>query len=112
MWYFTWILGVGAALAFGIINVMWLEASYSFGHLDEDDIYRRFRSGEKPGPDGAGERLRAHPGTSGFQARPPRAAAGQPGSGYCPTICGLSEPSVASSSPFSFSRALNLSRDF
>ena len=53
MWYFTWILGVGAALAFGIINVMWLEASYSFGHLDEDDIYRRFRSGEKPGPDGA-----------------------------------------------------------
>jgi len=53
MWYFTWILGVGAALAFGIINVMWLEASYSFGHLDEDDIYRRFGSGKKPGPDGA-----------------------------------------------------------
>jgi cyd operon protein YbgT len=26
MWYFTWILGVGLALAFGIINVMWLEA--------------------------------------------------------------------------------------
>jgi cyd operon protein YbgT len=26
MWYFTWILGVGVALAFGIINVMWLEA--------------------------------------------------------------------------------------
>ena len=26
MWYFTWILGLGAALAFGIINVMWLEA--------------------------------------------------------------------------------------
>lgn len=25
MWYFTWILGVGLALAFGIINVMWLE---------------------------------------------------------------------------------------
>ncbi|MES2181185.1 MAG: cytochrome bd-I oxidase subunit CydX [Pseudomonadota bacterium] len=27
MWYFTWILGVGLALAFGIINVMWLEAT-------------------------------------------------------------------------------------
>lgn len=42
MWYFTWILGIGLALAFGIINVMWLEASYVFGHLDEDDIYDRF----------------------------------------------------------------------
>ena len=36
MWYFTWILGLGAALAFGIINVMWLEASYTFGELDEE----------------------------------------------------------------------------
>jgi cyd operon protein YbgT len=26
MWYFTWILGIGVALAFGIINVMWLES--------------------------------------------------------------------------------------
>jgi cyd operon protein YbgT len=26
MWYFSWILGIGAALAFGIINVMWLES--------------------------------------------------------------------------------------
>jgi cyd operon protein YbgT len=26
MWYFAWILGVGLALALGIINVMWLEA--------------------------------------------------------------------------------------
>jgi cytochrome bd-I ubiquinol oxidase subunit X len=29
MWYFTWILGVGLASAFGILNAMWLE-------LDED----------------------------------------------------------------------------
>jgi cyd operon protein YbgT len=28
MWYFTWILGVLLALAFGIINVMWLEAEH------------------------------------------------------------------------------------
>jgi cyd operon protein YbgT len=27
MWYFTWILGVGLALAFGVINAMWLEMS-------------------------------------------------------------------------------------
>lgn len=26
MWYFAWILGVGLAAAFGIINAMWLEA--------------------------------------------------------------------------------------
>ena len=42
MWYFTWILGLGAALAFGIINVMWLEASYTFGELDESRIRERF----------------------------------------------------------------------
>ena len=26
MWYFAWILGIGVALGFGIINAMWLEA--------------------------------------------------------------------------------------
>lgn len=26
MWYFTWILGVLLACAFGIINAMWLES--------------------------------------------------------------------------------------
>jgi cyd operon protein YbgT len=30
MWYFTWILGVGVALAFGVINVMWLETNGKF----------------------------------------------------------------------------------
>ena len=35
MWYFTWILGIGVALAFGIINVMWLEAEAGFGERDE-----------------------------------------------------------------------------
>ena len=30
MWYFTWILGIGVALGFGIINVMWLEANGKF----------------------------------------------------------------------------------
>lgn len=31
MWYFTWILGLCAALALGIINVMWLEATSKDG---------------------------------------------------------------------------------
>ncbi|MGH8750801.1 MAG: cytochrome bd-I oxidase subunit CydX [Burkholderiales bacterium] len=36
MWYFTWILGLGLALAFGIINVMWLEAEY-FGNEEKQE---------------------------------------------------------------------------
>jgi cyd operon protein YbgT len=31
MWYFTWILGVLLACAFGIVNVMWLESEHSLG---------------------------------------------------------------------------------
>ncbi len=46
MWYFTWVLGLGFALAAGIINVLWLEATYAFGSLDEDKIDERF--GAKP----------------------------------------------------------------
>jgi cyd operon protein YbgT len=42
MWYFTWILGVGLALAFGVINVMWLESSYFSGELNEDYVRKRF----------------------------------------------------------------------
>jgi len=25
MWYFAWILGLGFAVAFGVLNAMWLE---------------------------------------------------------------------------------------
>jgi cyd operon protein YbgT len=35
MWYFTWMLGVLLACAFGIINVMWYEARYPHGETDE-----------------------------------------------------------------------------
>ncbi|WP_407671805.1 cytochrome bd-I oxidase subunit CydX [Paraburkholderia acidiphila] len=37
MWYFSWILGIGVALGFGIINVMWLDANGKFlnGHGSE-----------------------------------------------------------------------------
>ncbi len=42
MWYFAWILGLGLALALGIINVMWLESQYAFGSRDEQETRRRF----------------------------------------------------------------------
>ena len=42
MWYFTWILGLGLALATGIISVMWLEANYAFGERDEDQTRASF----------------------------------------------------------------------
>ena len=34
MWYFTWILGLGLALAFGVLNGVW----YEFNLTDEGDI--------------------------------------------------------------------------
>jgi cyd operon protein YbgT len=42
MWYFSWILGVGLALAAGIINVLWLEANYAFGRRDATLTEARF----------------------------------------------------------------------
>ncbi len=36
MWYFSWILGLGLAVAFGILNGMWHE--YQCG--DDDDCSR------------------------------------------------------------------------
>jgi cyd operon protein YbgT len=48
MWYFTWILGLGLALTFGIINVMWLETSYFSGELDEERVRKRFQRGGRP----------------------------------------------------------------
>jgi cyd operon protein YbgT len=41
MWYFTWILGVLLALAFGIINVMWYEAQHCLGEADDIDADER-----------------------------------------------------------------------
>jgi cyd operon protein YbgT len=48
VWYFAWILGIGLALAFGIINVMWLESSYALGELDEETTRKRFPRGSDP----------------------------------------------------------------
>ncbi|MBL0537908.1 cytochrome bd-I oxidase subunit CydX [Aeromonas caviae] len=37
MWYFTWILGLLLACAFGIINALWLEHTENLDHqIDED----------------------------------------------------------------------------
>ncbi|MBN3811170.1 cytochrome bd-I oxidase subunit CydX [Paraburkholderia sp. Ac-20347] len=36
MWYFTWILGIGVALAFGIINVMWLDEQHNMQTHGDD----------------------------------------------------------------------------
>lgn len=51
MWYFTWILGLGLALAFGIINVMWLEANYSFGIRDEAQTQESFEKAREQATD-------------------------------------------------------------
>lgn len=37
MWYFTWVLGLAAALALGVINVMWYEAHGDFKKDDSKD---------------------------------------------------------------------------
>lgn len=33
MWYFTWVLGLGLAVAFGVLNGVW----YEFNLTDEGD---------------------------------------------------------------------------
>lgn len=44
MWYFTWILGLGLALALGVINALWLESLYGLGELNEETTHERFVS--------------------------------------------------------------------
>ncbi len=35
MWYFAWVLGVGFACAFAILNAMWFELQSPSGNIDE-----------------------------------------------------------------------------
>ena len=35
MWYFSWILGVGLALAFGVLNAIWYEVMEVPEHADD-----------------------------------------------------------------------------
>jgi cyd operon protein YbgT len=37
MWYFTWILGILLALAFGIINVLWYESENCLSAAKDDE---------------------------------------------------------------------------
>jgi cyd operon protein YbgT len=38
MWYFSWILGIGLACSFAILNAMWFEVhADSQGRLSRDD---------------------------------------------------------------------------
>ncbi|MBN3805392.1 cytochrome bd-I oxidase subunit CydX [Paraburkholderia sp. Ac-20336] len=48
MWYFTWILGVGVALGFGIINVMWLETNGKFARDPQPPGEDAAASGDSP----------------------------------------------------------------
>ncbi|HKE47569.1 MAG TPA: cytochrome bd-I oxidase subunit CydX [Rhodanobacteraceae bacterium] len=41
MWYFSWILGLGLACAFAILNAMWFE-------LNADDEARRLADRKMP----------------------------------------------------------------
>lgn len=34
MWYFSWVLGTGLALAFGVLNAMWYEMREESGKHD------------------------------------------------------------------------------
>lgn len=52
MWYFAWILGVTAALAIGVINVMWFEFQSEF----EAEVAASPHSGEAPPPPEASKR--------------------------------------------------------
>lgn len=42
MWYFSWILGLGLACAFAILNAMWYEVHAT------DEARRRFSDAEIP----------------------------------------------------------------
>jgi cytochrome bd-I ubiquinol oxidase subunit X len=35
MWYFTWVLGLAFACAFGVLNAMWLEMHEQQSDADE-----------------------------------------------------------------------------
>jgi len=59
MWYFSWILGIGVALGFGIINVMWL------------DINGKFLNGHGPGQHGPEEGRPGYPGAQPGEAHRP-----------------------------------------
>ncbi len=47
MWYFSWILGMGLAVALGLINVLWFESTHAFGGEKETEAQERFEKFRK-----------------------------------------------------------------
>ena len=45
MWYFAWILGIGVALAFGLINALWFETAEKFESAGDGDDRSKERLG-------------------------------------------------------------------
>jgi cytochrome bd-I ubiquinol oxidase subunit X len=39
MWYFSWALGVGLALSFGVLNAMWFELTAGVETTAESDAH-------------------------------------------------------------------------
>jgi cyd operon protein YbgT len=37
MWYFSWVLGLGLACSFAVLNAMWLEVRDDDGRLEDLD---------------------------------------------------------------------------
>jgi len=35
MWYFSWVLGITAAMSIGVINALWYEAHQTFERRDD-----------------------------------------------------------------------------
>ena len=49
MWYFAWLLGLGLACSFGVLNAMWYEM-----HLATDGDQGTSQEAARNGNDGAG----------------------------------------------------------
>jgi cyd operon protein YbgT len=41
MWYFTWVLGLGLAVGFGILNGIWHEFHLPTGETVPDEVERQ-----------------------------------------------------------------------
>jgi cytochrome bd-I ubiquinol oxidase subunit X len=43
MWYFSWILGLGLALTFGVLNAIWYEVTQTPPSQPAPDVQPRLR---------------------------------------------------------------------
>jgi len=56
MWYFSWILGTGLALSFGVLNAIWYEIMDSPSAQSPEPFPRRDQPA--PAPESSGDRAR------------------------------------------------------